>query len=342
MIKLSKRLQTICDLVPSNVRICDVGCDHAYVDIRLLQEGRITGALAMDVADGPLATAKANLELTELYDTGRCELRKSNGLAAYEPGEADVMICAGMGGILMESLLEAEPEKAASFRELLLSPQSEIHLVRDWLLRNGFLITEESFLEDEGKYYTVMRCVPGNSDNAETIDESSALAEEKTGMSVPGADPDADQNAVHVRSMCCQLRPAWEEMADRIDVLPEEILQKANVNRESVCKLLREPSFQSMVEKLYGPCILKTFFEGKKDADDIETIDAVGRSETAASFERFLVETLRGRLRIAGELTRKDALQQNENLQHRLQEIQTDIGVFQTLLAVKIVLGIAA
>ena len=134
MLTLSKRLQAICDMVTPGVRICDVGCDHAYADIRLLQEGKIPYALAMDVADGPLASARSNLELTEL--TERCDIRKSDGLAAYQAGEADCMICAGMGGILMRTLLEAEPEKALSFRELILSPQSEIYLVREWLIAN--------------------------------------------------------------------------------------------------------------------------------------------------------------------------------------------------------------
>ena len=61
MLTLSKRLQAICDMVTPGARICDVGCDHAYADIRLLQEGKIPHALAMDVADGPLASARSNL-----------------------------------------------------------------------------------------------------------------------------------------------------------------------------------------------------------------------------------------------------------------------------------------
>lgn len=302
MIGLSKRLQTICDMVRPGARICDVGCDHAYVDIRLLQENKIAFALAMDVADGPLATARSNLELTKLYESGRCELRKSDGLAAYKPGEADCMICAGMGGILMVSLLEAGQEKAASFEELLLSPQSELHLVREWLQRSGFVIAEERFLADEGKYYTVMRAIP----------------EEKLQHPRPWAD--------------------WEQIAGRIQALPQETVQKAGIDTQTLCKMLRSPAFQSLAEKTYGPCILKLYLERGTHAADPPAGHTEPEEETACCFERFLAETIRSRFAIAENLNQKlEELgpERGQNLVQRLQDIQTEIGVLQTLLAAR-------
>ncbi len=302
MIGLSKRLQTICDMVQPGTRICDVGCDHAYVDIRLLQENKIAFALAMDVADGPLATARSNLELTELYESGRCELRKSDGLAAYEPGEADCMICAGMGGILMTSLLEAGQEKAASFEELLLSPQSELHLVREWLQRSGFVIAEERFLTDEGKYYTVMRAVP----------------EDKLQHSRPGTD--------------------WEQIACRIQALPQETVQKAGIDTQTLCKMLRSPAFQSLAEKTYGPCILKLYLERGTHTEGLPAGHTEPEEETAYCFERFLAETIRSRFAIAENLNQKlEELgpERGQNLVQRLQDIQTEIGILQTLLAAR-------
>ncbi len=73
MINLSKRLQTIADLVTPGSRICDVGCDHAYLDIRLLQQETIPSALAMDVAPGPLSIAQQNLMLTGATKRARRE-----------------------------------------------------------------------------------------------------------------------------------------------------------------------------------------------------------------------------------------------------------------------------
>lgn len=306
MIRLSKRLQTICDMVRPGIRICDVGCDHAYVDIRLLQENKITFALAMDVADGPLATARSNLELTELNGSGRCELRKSDGLAAYETGEADCMICAGMGGILMESLLEAEAKKAASFDELLLSPQSEIHLVREWLWHSGFVIVEERFLEDEGKYYTVMRAVP------------------------------EDKLAFHPDET--EFRPDWNRIADKIQSLSEDTIRQGGVDGGMICKILRSPAYQSLTEKTYGPCILKQYLEGVCHSVENCQETAEAANESARCFEQFLAETIRGRLTIEADLTHKLEdleAERRQGILQRLQDIRAQIGVLQTLLAAR-------
>lgn len=310
MLTLSKRLQTICDLVTPGVRICDVGCDHAYVDIRLLQEEKIPSALAMDVADGPLATAKSNLELTGLSNC--CEVRKSDGLAAYEPNEADCMICAGMGGILMRSLLEAEPEKALSFSELLLSPQSEIHLVREWLFQNGCRITDERFLEEDGKYYTVMKisCRAVQTGQTGTPEkENGENAESRNAL------PDLQE------------RPHWEEMADRVETFSEELLEKAMVPGKELCRILRDPGFHRLTEETYGPCILHRFLEK-------------GQEEC---FQKFLVQTLRGRLKIMETLSGATAcgngVEASRNAEKRLAELSGEVGVLQVLMAVRMLNG---
>ncbi len=333
MLTLSKRLQTICDLVTPGVRICDVGCDHAYVDIRLLQEEKISSALAMDVADGPLATARSNLELTGL--SGRCEVRKSDGLAAYEPGEADCMICAGMGGILMRSLLEAEPEKALSFRELLLSPQSEIHLVREWLFRNDCRIADERFLEEDGKYYTVMKiiCPPVQESRTEGImQESSAgrtcperAGEEEISGTCPERIGKENGEDLEVRKFVQNLqeRPHWAEMADRVETLSGETLAKAMVPGKELVRILRDPGFHRLTEETYGPCILHRFLEEGQEA----------------CFQQFLTQTLRGRLKIMETLSAAAAggngTEASRNAENRLAQLSGEVGVLQVLMAVR-------
>ena len=355
MLTLSKRLQTICDLVTPGVCICDVGCDHAYVDIRLLQEEKISSALAMDVADGPLATAKSNLELTGLSD--RCEVRKSDGLAAYEPGEADCMICAGMGGILMRSLLEAEPEKVLSFRELLLSPQSEIHLVREWLFRNGCRIADERFLEEDGKYYTVMKiicppvqkgqmeetgkeqsgglclegdvrektagpCREGDVKEKTTGPWQGSVRREKTAGLCREGDGKAPGETAPERTLM-QERPHWTEMADRIETLPVETLAKAMVPGRELVRILRDPGFHRLAEETYGPCILHRFLEKGQEA----------------CFQQFLTQTLRGRLKIMETLSAAAAggngTEASRNAANRLAQLSGEVGVLQVLMAVR-------
>lgn len=318
MLTLSKRLRTICDMVTPDVRICDIGCDHAYVDIRLLQEKKIPSALAMDVADGPLATARSNLELTGLSD--RCEVRKSDGLAAYEPGEADCMICAGMGGILMRSLLEAEPEKALSFSELLLSPQSEIHLVREWIFQNGCRITDERFLEEDGKYYTVMKVICPPVPGKAPVDSREEPADE----SCPEPAGEKQTNGLFRED---QERPHWKEMADRVETFSEETLKKAMVPGTELVRILRDPGFHKLTEETYGPCVLHRFLEG-------------GGEEC---FQRFLVQTLRSRLNImetlSGAAAGENGAEASRNAGKRLAQLSGEVGVLQVLMAVRMLNG---
>ncbi len=155
---LSDRLTAICDMVTAGNRLCDVGCDHAWVPISLLQQGRIPGALAMDVVEGPLQMAKANVEA---YGYSRqIELRRSDGLEAYEKGQADSLLIAGMGGVLITQILERDKEKTRDFKEIILEPQSETAAVRKTLRRLGLRLKKEEMVEEDGKFYPILYAVP--------------------------------------------------------------------------------------------------------------------------------------------------------------------------------------
>ena len=148
-IHLSKRLETICSLVTPGNRAVDVGTDHAHVPIRLLQDGICERAYGYDVADGPLEIAKTNLELAGLSD--QCEIRKSDGLEKYKKGEADTLVIAGMGGMLLRSLLEKDIDKVLDFKEIIVSPHRESWQVREFLYEEGIGIRTERFGSLQGK-----------------------------------------------------------------------------------------------------------------------------------------------------------------------------------------------
>lgn len=159
MIQLSKRLKTVASLVTEGKRIADVGTDHGYVPIYLVQSGKTPYALAMDINKGPLSHAKENILR---YNLQNCiETRLSNGLREYNKGEAESVIIAGMGGSLMVQILSEAYDKWKDDTELVLSPHSETELVRRYLSENNMKIEEESMLIDEDKYYVVMRAVSG-------------------------------------------------------------------------------------------------------------------------------------------------------------------------------------
>lgn len=152
---LSKRLKMLADMVTPGNRVADVGCDHGYLSIYLIQKGISPTALAMDVRKGPLSAAKEHIAMYGL--DGYIETRLSDGLTAYREGEADTIVCAGMGGRLMEKILTDSLEKAKSVKELILQPQSEMGAFRRFLMKNGFRICEENGVYEDGKYYFAMR-----------------------------------------------------------------------------------------------------------------------------------------------------------------------------------------
>lgn len=153
--QLSNRLLAATGMVTKGNIVADVGCDHAYTSIYLCQEGIAPKVIAMDVNKGPLAGAKAHVEQAGLLE--KIDLRLSDGLAALAPGEADTVLLCGMGGLLMIKILSAYPETTASMKELVLQPQSEIGEVRKFLHKQGYRITKEHMLKEEGKFYVMMR-----------------------------------------------------------------------------------------------------------------------------------------------------------------------------------------
>ena len=157
--QLSKRLEMLASMVTVGGRLADVGTDHAYLPIALLKSGRISAAIAMDVREGPLVRAKTHIEEAEL--SSYIETRLSDGLEKPMPGEADTIVIAGMGGPLINRISQAHPEVAESTGELILQPQSEIGDTRRFLAETGFEIVQEEMVVEDGKYYPMMRVVPG-------------------------------------------------------------------------------------------------------------------------------------------------------------------------------------
>ena len=160
MLKISERLATVASLIPKGAHLVDVGTDHGYVPIWLLQKQHIVSAIAMDVNKGPLARARENRDKYGFTDV--MDLRLSNGLEKLKPGEGDSVLIAGMGGPLMIRIIEEGRRNASSIQTWVLQPQSEIPSVRRYLHEHDFKIIEEIMLKDDGKYYMAMKAVPGH------------------------------------------------------------------------------------------------------------------------------------------------------------------------------------
>ena len=116
--ELSKRLKAVAGLVTEGASVADIGTDHGYVPIWLIQSGRAAKVIAMDVNEGPLERARGHIRSKRLENV--IFTRKSDGLQALHVGEADTMIAAGMGGGLVIKILEDSPEITADLKEFIL------------------------------------------------------------------------------------------------------------------------------------------------------------------------------------------------------------------------------
>lgn len=163
--QLSKRLEALASMVTKGRTVADVGCDHAYVSIYLMQQSIANSVIAMDINKGPIKKAKENIEANHL--SVAIETRLSNGLMELQPGEVDTILIAGMGGSLIVEILSAREDVVEQVQELILSPHSEVFLVREYLRTHDFVIQEEKMVKEDGKYYTMIKALRRKDDQIE-------------------------------------------------------------------------------------------------------------------------------------------------------------------------------
>ena len=161
--QLSLRLSAIADLVTEGNRLVDVGCDHGYLPVYLIQQKKIPSAIAMDVRKGPLSRAQEHIRQYGLEEY--IQTRLSDGLEALKPGEGDTLVIAGMGGPLMERILTDGKEARESFKEMILQPQSDIPHFRRFIREIGWQIVEEELIREDGKFYPMMKVIHGEEEN---------------------------------------------------------------------------------------------------------------------------------------------------------------------------------
>ncbi len=151
--KLSDRLQYIADQIENGETMADIGTDHGFLPIYLLDRGICPRAILVDISEGSLKKAEENCKAFE-ENTGRhlnWELRLGDGIDVLKDGEADAVVMAGIGGQLMCEILDWNRAKSRSMKRYILQPRNHPGLVRKWLYEQGFVITREGLVR-EGKY----------------------------------------------------------------------------------------------------------------------------------------------------------------------------------------------
>ena len=155
-IPLSSRLEAACRFVNSGDRVADVGCDHGYLGIYLLKNNIASFVYASDINEGPLNAAVFNAEKFGVRD--KMQFYLSDGVRNI-PRDFDTLVCAGMGGDTMISILEAAQWLKEGNYRLILQCQSKRPELLKYLGEHGWFIRNETVLKDGKFLYTVMEVV---------------------------------------------------------------------------------------------------------------------------------------------------------------------------------------
>ena len=157
--ELGGRLHAIAAQVGSCHGMADIGTDHAFLPVWLIQNNRINYAVAGDVQPGPLEAAKRSVREAGLEPA--IAVRLGNGLQVVAPGEVDVAVIAGMGGPTIREILESSPTVVGKLRRIVCQPMIGAAILRKWFLENGWEIIDEDLVMEDGRLYEIVVAEPG-------------------------------------------------------------------------------------------------------------------------------------------------------------------------------------
>lgn len=150
--KINKRLKKIVELTPKTNCIADIGTDHGYVPIELLNENKINKAIAVDINELPLQKAMINSEFENVAD--KMDFRIGSGLTVLKRGEVNGVIIAGMGGILIKEIMQKSIDIVKSLDFLILQPAQNPEILREYIYSGNYSIIKEDLeREDDGRFY---------------------------------------------------------------------------------------------------------------------------------------------------------------------------------------------
>lgn len=156
-VQLTPRLSAAASLVKGGGIVADIGTDHGYLPVYLIQQNKISGAIAADIKKGPLENAAKTVSKYGLSD--KISLRLSDGLNGFNENEADEIVFAGMGGTLIAEKLKETPWIKNPKIHFVFQPQSRAEDLREFLYSNGFVIGEEIAVKEDERYYIAFDAV---------------------------------------------------------------------------------------------------------------------------------------------------------------------------------------
>ena len=165
--RFTKRIYALCDAVSQGETIADIGTDHGYVPMLLVKNGVSPYAVMSDISSGSLSKAIETFKAVNIPMDESC-FRVADGLDSIAPGEVDDIIIAGLGGITIAEILDADIDKTRSFKKIIMQPRKHSGNLRYYLYTRGFDIVSE-VLVPEGKFICeIITAVPTDEINRET------------------------------------------------------------------------------------------------------------------------------------------------------------------------------
>ncbi len=168
MIKLTPRLKTIASLVPEGSRAADIGADHGYLSVFLVEQGICPKVIAGEKNEKPLRKAEELVKSMGLED--RVLIRQGDGLEVIKNWDkVNTVIIAGMGGQTLINILRKDYNKLKDIETLILQPMTDIPLVRKWLIENNYKIAREELAREGKQFYEIIVAEPGEEELPDDI-----------------------------------------------------------------------------------------------------------------------------------------------------------------------------
>ena len=152
MIKLSKRLKIIHDMVPKSI-VADIGADHGKLMIALVESGIVTKGYAVENKEGPFERLRSNLikyhvhdRITPLFSDGIKDITRDVG----------TIVIAGMGGQTIVKILKAHPEKMVRVETIIIDAHTAVPFARREICQMGFAIADEKIVKEDGIFYEII------------------------------------------------------------------------------------------------------------------------------------------------------------------------------------------
>lgn len=156
---LLKRLQAVADMIISNKKLADIGADHAYLSLYVIENNLAPAVVIGELGDGPYQRSRQAVQAGRLAQ--KISVRQGDGLEVLAEGEVSTVVLAGMGGDTIVEILSRDKQKARSFERYVFQPMSKAGVLRQFLAEHGWPVIEEVLIWENEKYYQVIASEPG-------------------------------------------------------------------------------------------------------------------------------------------------------------------------------------